>query len=331
MTDEVSIIIPAFNELHYCRQCVDTVLLHTRAPYRLILVDNGSTDGVGEYFDSVAGATVIHTGQNLGFAGGVNRGIEHASGHILLLNSDTVMPREWLEPLVDALRRAPDVGMVGPRSNCVSGPQQIDGLEFQSFDEIDAYARALREQHAGRVQVVNRLVGFCLLIRDEAAAAVGTFDERFGIGNFEDDDYALRVRRAGYSLCIAEDAFVYHYGSRTFHGMGITGEDWQALLHENEAKFKSKWQESQHVARELNARARECLQKGETAKALRLYQEAIAAAPNDSRAYNDLGVLLWNLAEKQRAIACWQKALAINPADGDAKQNLRNAEQQDLT
>jgi len=328
MTDDVSIIIPAFNQLHYCRQCVDTLLMNTRPPYRLILVDNGSTDGVGDYFDSIPGATVIHTGRNLGFAGGVNRGIEQARGHILLLNSDTVLPQDWLEPLRDALRRTPDAGMVGPRSNCVSGPQQIDGLEFQSLEEINAYARALREQQAGKLVDVDRLVGFCLLIRDETAAAVGLFDERFGIGNFEDDDYALRVRRAGYRLCIAQDAFVYHYGSRTFHAMGITGDTWHTLLHENEEKFQSKWRDARDIGQELNARARQQLANGDTAAALRLLQQAIAAAPADSQNYNDAGVLLWNLGEKQGAINCWKKALAINPNDSDAAQNLRNAAQE---
>ena len=69
----ITIIVPAFNQLACCRQCVESVCRHTAGrPYRLILVDNGSTDGVGEYFESVPGAVVVHSETNLGFAAGVN-------------------------------------------------------------------------------------------------------------------------------------------------------------------------------------------------------------------------------------------------------------------
>ena len=132
METPISIIIPAFNQLEYCRQCVQSILIHTQRPCRLILVDNGSTDGVSEYFDSVPGAMAVHAGRNLGFAGGVNLGLQHAEGHVLLLNSDTIVPRRWLERLEAALLCAEDIGIVGPRSNCVSGIQQIDGLELGS-------------------------------------------------------------------------------------------------------------------------------------------------------------------------------------------------------
>ena len=83
MSDLVSIIIPAFNQLDYCRQCVGTLQRNTEGPYRLILVDNGSTDGVSEFFDNVAGAEVLHLGENRGFAGGVNAGLDAAEYHAL--------------------------------------------------------------------------------------------------------------------------------------------------------------------------------------------------------------------------------------------------------
>ena len=70
---------------------------------------------------------------------------------------------------------------------------------------------------------VNRLVGFCLLIRREVIEAIGPLDEQFGIGCFEDDDYCLRAIAAGFKAVIAGDAFVHHYGGRTFLGTGVDG------------------------------------------------------------------------------------------------------------
>ena len=60
--------------------------------------------------------------------------------------------------------------------------------------------------------------GFCLLIRRAVIEAIGLLDEQFGIGCFEDDDYCLRAIQAGYRAVIAADAFVHHFGGRTFAG-----------------------------------------------------------------------------------------------------------------
>lgn len=328
---EVSVIIPAFNQLHYCRQCIASILENTRRPINLILVDNGSTDGVSEFFDAVPGAIVIHTGGNLGFAGGVNAGLAHATGHVILLNSDTLVTDRWLDPMLAAIERDARIGMVGPMSNCVCGSQQIDGLSFESMEQIGQFAAGLACKNAGQLRDVARLVGFCLLIREKVWRELGTFDESYGIGNFEDDDYCLRALRAGYRLCVAEDAFVFHYGSRTFLGMGITDDKWSELMNRNEALFHRKWQvkpgeriDAVQQSKRLNALARERLQEGDVTGALRLLKQAIEIFPLDTN-YNDAGVILWKMGERDRALAYFNRALDINPQCEDARENLRMA------
>lgn len=330
----VSIIIPAFNQLEYCRQCVASVLMHTTYPYRLILVDNGSTDGVGDFFDSVPDAVVVHAGKNLGFAGGVNLGLERAEGHVLLLNSDTITPRGWLERLVAALDADPRIGMVGPMSNCVSGSQQIDGLTLSQMDEINAFSEELSRRNAGQLRDVARLVGFCLLIREETAAKVGRFDDTYGVGNFEDDDYCLRVLRAGYRLCVAEDCFVFHYGGRTFLGMGVVDDTWRALIAQNEKTFHEKWAvrpeercDAVQQSREYNRRAAAALEAGDPVEAIRHYKAAIEIAPAYDLNYNDLGVALWRMGAHARAFDQFARALRFNPRNTDARENLRAAAQ----
>ena len=81
-------------------------------------------------------------------------------------------------------------------------------------------------------------MGFCLLIRREVIDAIGLLDEQFGIGCFEDDDYTLRAIQAGYRAVIAGDAFIHHYGGRTFVGSGV---DYGALMQENQQRFLAKW------------------------------------------------------------------------------------------
>ena len=332
MNQPVSIIIPAFNEEHYCAQCIHSILENTSYPYRLILVDNGSTDGVPELFDSVPGATVVHAETNLGFAGGVNLGLERAEGHVLLLNSDTLVPRGWLGRLVQTLAGAEDIGAVGPMSNFVSGPQLIPDLEFDSLEGVSLFADTLANEHWGRLTDVPRLVGFCMLIHDTVIEQVGPFDESFGIGNFEDDDYCVRILEAGYRLCIAHDCFVFHYGSRTFIGMGITDEKQRALMATNQQRFIEKWQVSDgdrlevlEKARQLNRDARAALEEGDTTKAIRILTEAVKAYPHVEVNHNDLGAVLWDLGEHERAYDCFRRAVRLNPSYAEAKENLHDA------
>jgi GT2 family glycosyltransferase len=329
MSQQVTIIIPAHNQLEYCRQCVNSLLENTVHPHSLVLVDNGSTDGVGDYFESVPGATVLHARRNLGFAGGVNLGMRHAKGHVLLLNSDTLLPREWLTRMVHALLSKDSIGMVGPMSNCVSGSQLIEDLTFDSEEAISTYADSLFKTKGMSLVETDRLVGFCLLIRDQVVKQVGHFDEQFGIGNFEDDDYGVRVRKAGFRLCIAEGVFVFHYGSRTFQGMGITGQSWDTLVERNQRLFEDKWSldpESVAQARAaslaLNQEACQAHLKGELLAAVRLFKQAIAADPNVETNYNDLGVVLWELNEQQAAYQQFIRAFQLNPSYLEARDNL---------
>ncbi|MBM3289996.1 MAG: glycosyltransferase family 2 protein, partial [Candidatus Hydrogenedentes bacterium] len=298
MVTPVTIVIPAYNQLDCCRQCIESIRAHTDYPHKLVLIDNGSTDGVSEYFDSVPGAVVVHSETNVGFPAGVNLGLAHAEGHVLLLNSDTIVPERWLDRLIAALERAPRIGVVGPMSNCVSGPQLVPDLHFGSIAEINAFAGARAERYRGILVDAERVVGFCMVIRDAAFAAVGTLDESFGIGNFEDDDYCLRVRRAGYRVCIAEDCFVFHYGSRTFAAMGFDHAGFNALIARNEAAFNRKWgtrpgaSRVDRVAEGLLAEARALESEGKFAAAVAKIRDAVAMAPHFAPAYCQLGAVL---------------------------------------
>lgn len=332
MPAPVSVVVPAHNQLVYCRQCVESVTANTGRAYRLVLVDNGSTDGVSEYFDSVPGAEVIHNGENLGFAAAVNQGMRGAPGHVLLLNSDTIVPPGWLERLEKALSSAEDVGMVGPVSNEVSGNQRIETPVLDSVGAIDDFAAQWARRHSGEWVETVRLVGFCLLIRGSVAGEVGLFDERFGIGNCEDDDYCLRVVHAGYRLLVARDAFVFHYGNKTFEGMGFDAEAYEAAVERNYRLLLEKWEEyasenpvALEQARLLNRQAREARDGHDVKGALRLLKEAIEAFPTLALNYNDLGVVLWELGEHGRAVEAFTKAVGLDAADAEARENLEDA------
>lgn len=327
----ISIVIPVFNQLAYTLECVQSIRAHTHTPYRLILVDNGSTEPVAETFQNRLDVTFVRSEKNLGFAGGVNLGLAEATGHVLLLNNDTLVPEGWLEGLERALLQAPDIGMVGPMSNWVSGSQLIPDLTFENLDDINAFALARRSQYPDSLRDVARLVGFCLLIRDVVVADVGPLDEAFGLGNFEDDDYCVRVLRAGYRLCVDEGSFVFHYGNRTFQSLGIRDAAWESLIETNAARFGAKWdlkpEDRLDACREslrINQRAADALGRGDLVDALRHYRDAIACAPNLARNHNDLAVALWQAGMADQAYRRLQMALRMDPGYVAARENLRD-------
>jgi GT2 family glycosyltransferase/2-polyprenyl-3-methyl-5-hydroxy-6-metoxy-1,4-benzoquinol methylase len=233
-----SIVIITYNQVEYTRQCLDSIRLLTDEPFELIVVDNGSTDGTLEFLRALSDVRVIENGTNRGFPAAVNQGIAVAAGkQVLPLNNDVLVTTGWLGRILRALHSDRKVGLVGPRSNFVSGPQQIEA-GYENFAELDGFAWDWGKAQAGLMIDVHRLVGFWLLIRREVIDAIGVFDEQFGVGCFEDDDYCLRALAAGYRAVIAGDAFVHHYGCRTFLGTGV---DAGALMRENQRRFLKKW------------------------------------------------------------------------------------------
>jgi GT2 family glycosyltransferase/tetratricopeptide (TPR) repeat protein len=240
-----SIIIPCCNQLEYTRRCLESLLDNTRKPYELVLVDNGSEDGTLGYLEEVRHrrgpkrVVVLRNESNLGYPAGCNQGLAQSRGqYVVFLNNDTVLTPGWLEGLIGhALRDWPAVGLVGPVSNGAMDGQAVRP-GYAELEGLDDFAARRRQAFAGRALAAPRLTGFCLLVRHEVLERAGGFDERFGLGLFEDDDLCVRAREAGFRLVIALDVYVHHFGNRTFKQLGL---DTQQRLEANFELFRAKW------------------------------------------------------------------------------------------
>jgi GT2 family glycosyltransferase len=208
-------------------------------PIETIVVDNASADGsadaVRHAFPEVR---VLANTENLGFARAANQGIRQARApRLLLLNPDAELRPGALEALAGALDARPEVVAVGPRTLNADGTVQVSfGPELTLWNEwrqrrlvlgvaarsVAALARAAAL--AAREHEPAWLSGSCLLLRREAALAVGLFDEDFFLYE-EDVDLCLRLRRAGGRILFLPAAEVVHQLGRS-----MATAPWRARL-----------------------------------------------------------------------------------------------------
>ncbi len=237
-----SIIILAWNQWDYTCACLEALERHTPEPIEIIVVDNGSQDGTSAFLDARAAADqryhLIKNSVNRGYAAGCNQGLAAARGeYLVLLNNDVLVTPGWLPALQRCWQSVPRVGIVGPLTNNASGVQGLGPQEYGAAG-LDGFAQAWHRRFGGRRIPSRRLVGFCILFHRELYQQIGGLDERFGTGNYEDDDFCLRAAIAGYRNMIAGDVYLHHYGSVTFAGAGL---DYRNVLGGNWTLFREKW------------------------------------------------------------------------------------------
>ena len=239
-----SVIIPVYNAADYTKSCIKKLYASAnQASFEVIVVDNNSTDNtkrlLREEQKNREHFSYYSLDQNYGFSGGVNYGFSRAKGkYFIILNNDTLVTPGWIDRLIEAFESDELIGIVSPITNYVGeGPQVDPGAVDISPDGVDLYAQTIVER--GVAYESHRLVFFCVALRRELVDLIGLMDTGYVKGNFEDDDYCLRAILSGFKLAIAQNAFVYHFGSMTFKKNRIIHDDY---MDKNRMRFFPKVQ-----------------------------------------------------------------------------------------
>ncbi len=241
---DASIIIPVYNASDYTKACIEKLYSSPNlANFEVIVVDNDSKDEtkglLAEEQKRRPNFSYYRMAENYGFAGGVNHGLSQAKGkYLIILNNDTLVTPGWIDRLIEAFRSDELIGLVSPVTNYVGEGPQVDPSAMNiSPTEIDAYAQSIVDK--GIIYESHRLVFFCVALKREVVDNLGLMDTGYIKGNFEDDDYCLRAILAGYRLAIAQNSFVYHFGSMTFKKNRIIHDDY---MDKNRKRFYPKVQ-----------------------------------------------------------------------------------------
>jgi GT2 family glycosyltransferase len=233
-----SVIIPNLDGLPHLVAAIESLRRHTDGPVEVIVVDNGSTDGSLEWLRRQGDVRLVECGRNVGAPAARNRGLEVAGGETLLFcDNDVVFTPGWRPILLRHLAAWPDVGLVGPMSNRASGGQGLAEAPAAGESDDD-FARRFHRRHAGEHVYTLRLILFFLLCHRRVVERIGGIDPRYGLWGFEDDDFCLRARLAGFCPRIARDCFIRHLGSRTD---GVADLDYRRLLRQGWEIHKERW------------------------------------------------------------------------------------------
>ena len=243
----VSILVVAYKSRDYLAPLLDSIRRNTAYPnYEVIVVDNCSDDGSAEFLHQQAGEydrlRVINLDVNKGFAASNNFAAQHARGDFLvLLNADTIVPWGWLERLMRPLRNDASIGVTAPVTNFSGNETRIE-TTYRNLDEMQLFAKELADRKFGELLDVSMAPLHCAMVSRKLWDEAGDLDEKFGLGMFEDDDFALRVKRLGYRIVAVEDCFLHHFGNGSFKT--LSPADALALFEKNKAYFEKKWSQS---------------------------------------------------------------------------------------
>ncbi|GMV50143.1 MAG: glycosyltransferase [Nitrospira sp.] len=217
---DCSIIIPVWNNAALTQQCLTALAQVTDGvTYEVVVVDNGSTDGIQDFLKTLGGdVQVICNQDNLGFAKACNQGARAARGEFLVfLNNDTVPLQGWLSALVEEARTHPEVAVVGSKLLYEDGTIQHAGVAFSRewFLPYHIY-RGFHPQASSvsRRREFQCVTAACMLVRRDAFDQVSGFDEGYRNG-FEDVDLCLKIRERQWKIVYQPQSVLYHLESRT--------------------------------------------------------------------------------------------------------------------
>lgn len=236
----VDVIVLNWNGRDYLPACLDALNRQTHPPASITVVDNGSTDDSLTWLRQTAPAVrLINLGANVGFAAGNNAALaESTAAVVALLNPDVVVSPDWLAQLAIACAASDRIGVVGGKLWYPDGRTIQHGGGYLRPPQALPGHYAIGEPDTGQADTprdVDYVIGGAAAIRRETLHDVGLLDEGYFL-YYEDVDYCLRARRAGWRVVYAPGATAVHVesatavkGSFSYLGRFHTGR-WRTIL-----------------------------------------------------------------------------------------------------
>ena len=220
----IDIVIPIHNALGSLQECLRSIREHTRSPYRIVLVDDASSDPrVAEFLAKLQrkdDLVILTNSENMGFVRSANRGFALSSNDVVLLNSDTIVTNNWLDKLHMCAYSSDAIGTVTPFSNnatLCSVPKPWQRNEVPRGFTVDTFGTLIENVSQKEYPPIPTAVGFCVYIKRRLLENIGDFDSNaFSPGYGEENDFCMRAFNKGFLSVLDDSTFVYHRGKASF-------------------------------------------------------------------------------------------------------------------
>lgn len=225
--NRVAILVLNWNGRVDTERCLRSLEKIQYPHYKIIIIDNGSTDGSQSYFRShFPDCHLIETHQNLGYAGGNNVGITYALkenfDYILLLNNDTIVDPHLIHPFLKTFSEHPSAGILGTKIYLMDQPNRFDhfGGMWNSYKmAFDYYGYHAEEDSLSfeEPKSLDYVCGAAMMVRSSLFKQIGLLDARYFL-YWEEADFCFRARKAGFDVLTCPQAKIWHKVSGSFSG-----------------------------------------------------------------------------------------------------------------
>ncbi len=258
MCKKVGIVILNYNSGNYLKLTLQSLLeAKSNVDFVVGVIDNGSQERerkeckryISELQEKYAAVELLFfdAEKNLGFSGGNNVVIREFMAreditHICLLNSDVIVTDYWLDYLLEK-----DKDVIGPVTNAAGNEQTVEiDYIIEDMDDVDKVFRVVND-FADKRHICYRnyvvesdlVTFFATVFKKEVIQEIGLLDEQFYPGSYEDDDYCIRILKAGFHISIARDCFLHHFGSGSFAKLKMSER--KDIASVNRERLEKKW------------------------------------------------------------------------------------------
>ena len=227
----VHIIMPVYNGYECLRDCVGSIVQNTDlTTHTLVIIDDKSTDErvtayLQRFREGLKGKKVemLFNTDNLGFVKTINKGMKLSPEDVIILNSDTLVTRNWVEKLQRAAYSKLRIATATPLSNYVT----INGIpkpfRYNTVPcgmKVEAFSEFVEKISLRYYPEVPAGVGFCMYIKRDILDQLGYFDEtRFEKGYAEETDFCMRALKKGFLHVLDDATYIYHVGGVSFESV----------------------------------------------------------------------------------------------------------------
>lgn len=217
----VSIITINYNGFKETCELIDSLRLYEGYPYEIIVVDNNSPNGDGRRLkETFPELTIICSDKNLGFSGGNNLGYKYARGeYILYMNNDMTISGPFLKTLVKRFQSEERIGLVSPKIKYEHHPDTIQYAGYTPMHPVRISNKLIgvNQKDKGQYDQPSPTAyahGACMLTSREVIEKAGMMTEIYFLF-YEEIDWSIQLKRAGYEIWYESGAYVLHKESMT--------------------------------------------------------------------------------------------------------------------